>query len=214
MLATLLFWFIMILTVASAVMVVVARNILHSAFSLAVTFLGVAGLYIFLHADFLAAVQLIVYVGGIIVLVMFAIMFSAHTQEGTVEPPRSILALGAGAIVAGVVFAALAMLINRLQVPFHETTPRAQWQKLEGRLYVLQGNPHAPGAADQIKSLSAEIAALKKQEAYRTTVSAKPGEYALGHVLLGEYLLPFEVASILILAALVGAVVIVRKETR
>lgn len=177
MLATLLFWIVVLMTVTAATFVVVARNILHAAFALAVAFLGVAGIYIFLHADFLAAVQLIVYVGGIIVLVMFAIMFSAHTQEGTVEPRRTWLALGGGALVAGVVLAATIMLINRLQVP------------------LAEANAHADAA-------------------YRTTASAAPGEIALGHVLLGEYLLPFEVASILILAALVGAVAIVRKETR
>ena len=66
MISTVVFWFIALMTVGSAVLVVTAKNILHAGFALCLTFLGVAGLYVFLHADFVAAVQLIVYVGGIL----------------------------------------------------------------------------------------------------------------------------------------------------
>src|SRR5207248_1414802 len=86
--STLIFWIIALLTIGSAVMTVCARNILHAAFALCLTFMGVAGLYVFLHADFVAAVQLIVYVGGILVLIMFAIMFSSNMVEDTAERGR------------------------------------------------------------------------------------------------------------------------------
>ena len=70
------FWFIALLTVASAMMVVMSKSLLYSAYSLLVTFLGVTALYVFLWADFLAVVQVVVYVGGILVLIIFGIMLT------------------------------------------------------------------------------------------------------------------------------------------
>ena len=173
--ATVIFWFVVLLTAASAIMVVSARNILHSAFSLCMTFLGVAGLYVFLHADFVAAVQLIVYVGGILVLIMFAIMFSSNVVEDTAEKKRSKLAMVGGGGAAIAVFMAIVLMIIRLDQPLKAV------------------NVHS-------------------EQAFAATVSIMPGETGIGHYLMGQYLLPFEVASILLLAALIGAVVIVRKE--
>ncbi len=171
-----LFWFIALLTVASAIMVVTARNILHAAFSLTLTLFGVAALYLFLHADFVAAVQLIVYVGGILVLIMFSIMFSAHTQEGTTEKRRSLLGLGAGLVCAGAMFFAVVRITDVLLKPI-----------------------------DRVNAYGTDT--------FRYTVGMVEGHMSLGHLLMAQYLLPFEVASVLILAALLGAVVIVRKET-
>jgi NADH:ubiquinone oxidoreductase subunit 6 (subunit J) len=176
--ATVLFWFTLVFTAASALLVATSRKILHAAFALCLCFLGVGGIYLFLHADFLAAVQLIVYVGGILVLILFAVMFSSHTQDSPGESARSPLALGAGALAAGAAFLAIVLMLIRLAKPF-------------GRAMEAHGG-----------------------DLYRHTASVAPGEEGLGHLLMGQYLLPFELASIVILAALLGAVVIARKETR
>ena len=183
-LGTLIFWLVALLTVVSAVMVVAARKILHAAFALAMCFLGVSGLYVFLHADFLAGVQLIVYVGGIIVLIMFAIMFSSHTQEAGGEGQRHKLALGAAAATAGLTLFAVIKLLDKLSGPLQEANR-----------FTTEPYQHTVGVTAQ-------------------EMSAQAPRLGLGHVLMGEYMLPFEVASVLILAALIGAVVIVRKETR
>jgi len=183
-LGTILFWLMALLTIVSAVMVVTARKILHAAFALAMCFLGVSGLYVFLHADFLAGVQLIVYVGGVIVLIMFAIMFSSHTQETGGEGQRHKLALGAAAATAGLTLFAITKLIDKLSQPLQITNR-----------FTTDDYRHTVGVTAQ--EMSAEVPRL-----------------GLGHVLMGEYMLPFEVASVLILAALIGAVAIVRKETR
>jgi NADH-quinone oxidoreductase subunit J len=177
LLGTLIFWVIFVMTAASAVVVVAARNILHAAFSLCLTFLGVAALYIFLHADFVAAVQVIIYVGGILVLIMFAVMFSSSVVEDAAEGGRSRLALVVGGIVAAALFAALVVLIQRLAVPLEAANPAAA-------------------------------------ESIQTTIVAGQGQESLGQALMGRYLLPFELVSVVLLAALVGAVVIVRKELR
>jgi len=173
--ASLIFWFIVLITVGSSIMVVTAKNILHSAFSLCMAFLGVGGLYIFLHADFVAAVQLIVYVGGILVLIMFAVMFSSNVHEDTAEGGRSKLGVAAGGFAAIVIFTSIVMLTQRLQQPLAEANVFGDY-------------------------------------AYVPTASVATGQTGIGHYLMGQYLLPFELASVLLLAALVGAVVIVRKE--
>jgi NAD(P)H-quinone oxidoreductase subunit 6 len=174
--STIVFWFIALITAGSAVFVVTARRILHAAFGLCLTFLGVAALYVFLNADFVAAVQLIVYVGGILVLIMFGIMFSSNAAEEVGEKRRSKLAMFAGLLVAATIFASIVLLTRRLGVPLAE-----------------------------MNHFAAE---------YQPTVGVEPGQAGLGHYLMGQYLLPFEVVSVLLLAALIGAVVIVRKELK
>ncbi len=70
------FWIFAALTVGSAAVVVLARSLIYSAFALLFTFFGVAGLYVLLGADFLAATQLLIYVGGILVLLLFGVMLT------------------------------------------------------------------------------------------------------------------------------------------
>src|SRR5437870_13792752 len=79
--STAVFYLIAIITVGSAVMVAFSRNIIYSAFSLLGTFMGVAGIYIFLGADFVAAVQVLIYVGGILVLILFAVMLTHRITD-------------------------------------------------------------------------------------------------------------------------------------
>ena len=70
------FWLIVGLTIGSAILVVQSKKLVYSAYSLLFTLLGVTGLYVFLWADFLAVVQVVVYVGGILVLIIFGIMLT------------------------------------------------------------------------------------------------------------------------------------------
>lgn len=70
------FWFFAILIVSSAIVVVFARNIIYSVFALLFTFFGVAGIYVILNADFLAITQIMIYIGGILVLLIFGVMLT------------------------------------------------------------------------------------------------------------------------------------------
>src|SRR2546428_7568625 len=79
--STAVFYLITIITIGSAVMVAFSLNIIYSAFSLLGTFGGVAGLYVFLGADFVAAVQLLIYVGSILILILFAVMLTHRITE-------------------------------------------------------------------------------------------------------------------------------------
>jgi NAD(P)H-quinone oxidoreductase subunit 6 len=163
-----LFYLFALLTVGAAAVVALSRNILHSAFSLLAAFTGVAGLFVLLRADFLAAAQVLIYVGGILVLILFAIMMT----RGIHHPAASNESLGLwrGILLAAVAFGILVRLITA-----------TAW--FGGRGPVEP----PPGQA---------------------TVAT------LGGSLLGTYLFPFELASVVLLAALVAAAVLVRKEAR
>lgn len=104
-----IFYLFAAVTLISAFFVVTNRNIVHSAFFLLFTFFGVAGIYVMLGADFVAIVQLIVYVGGILILILFGVMLTnkivnVEIKTGTIHalPASIVLGLFAGAIGASV----------------------------------------------------------------------------------------------------------------
>ncbi len=154
------FWVLAVLTVGSAGIVVLSRTLIYSAFALLFTFFGVAGLYLLLGADFLAAAQLLIYVGGILVLLLFGVMLTHKIYDLDLKSGTNQLA--PGLIVAVGLFVILTT-----------TAVRTGWA----------GRPLPPA----------------------------PTTSAIGRSFLGEYLLPFEAASILLLVALVGAAMIVRR---
>src|SRR3954469_21803897 len=82
------------LTLGSAGIVAFSKNIIHSSLALLGTFVGIAGLYITLSADFLAATQILVYVGGTLTLILFAVMLTSRIEDMKVSNPRG--GLGAG----------------------------------------------------------------------------------------------------------------------
>ncbi len=167
-LKTFVFYGFALITIASAFAVVSVRNIVHAAFALMVTLFGVAGLYVFLQADFLAATQVIVYVGGILVLILFGVMMTSGRLEMRVHIQRGQLLLGGGI--------SLALLMLLLTVIAN--TPK--WENLTDDGTQLQ-----------------------------------PTTERIGELILdGKFLLPFEVASVLLLVALIGAALISRKEIR
>ena len=167
-LKTFIFYGFALMTVSSALLVVTVRNIVHAAFSLMVTLFGVAGLYVFLQADFLAATQVIVYVGGILVLILFGVMMTSGRLEMRIHIERGQLLLG------GIVALALFMLL----------------------LTVIANTPAWKNRIDDGTELP-------------------PTTERIGELILnGSFLLPFEVVSVLLLVALIGAALISRKEVR
>lgn len=158
------FYLLAAITVASALGVALSRSIVYSAFSLMGALLGVAATFVLLGADFLGVIQLLVYVGGILVLTLFAVMLTHRISDVNVS--NRAVGRGAGLVVVGLV------LVWMLRV-----AGQAVW--------VVKG----PG-------------------------DAAPTTYGIGHAFLTDFVLPFEVASIVLLAALVGAIVVSRKEVK
>jgi NADH-quinone oxidoreductase subunit J len=162
---TIIFYVFAAMTLLAACFVVFSRNIVRSAFALLFAFFGVAGIYVFLMADFLAVTQLLIYVGGILVLILFGVMLTSKQinvdmKTGTIQtlPAIIIVAAIAGTLVG---------------IYWSTTWPAA---------------PHL-------------------QEAEKTAPQ-------IGELLLTQYLLPFEVASIILLVALIGAAMIARREKK
>ncbi len=155
------FYFFAALTVLSGACVVFFRNIVYSAFMLFLTFFGVAGLYVFMGADFLAATQVLLYVGGILILIIFGVMLTRKVMDVKVRETRVNFFQG--------LFLAAAFLAILLGVIF-----KTEW--LTAGKY-----------------------------------SIKPTTQTIGTLLMTDYLLPFEVASLLLLGALIGAALLARK---
>ena len=158
------FYLLAAITVGSALGVAFSDNVLYSAFALMGTLLGVASMFVLLGADFLGTVQLLVYVGGILVLTLFAVMLTHRIADVHVSN-RAVGRLP-GLVLVGVVLGWMVQVARQ-----------AAW---------VVGDPGAPA----------------------------PTTYGIGEALLTQYALPFEVASIVLLAALIGAVVVSRKEVK
>jgi NAD(P)H-quinone oxidoreductase subunit 6 len=159
-----IFFAISALTVASAAVVAFSRNIIYAAFALLGVFAGVLGLYIMLSADFVAIVQLVIYIGGILILILFAVMLT--TKIGEVKISNRAMA----PVPAFIIVASLGVLI---------------WKIYMGAGWVTTG-----------------------AEEFNPTTAA------IGDKLLGAYLLPFEIISLLLVLVMVGAVVIARREVK
>jgi len=106
---TIFFFIFAILAIAAAWGVVTSKNIMHSALYLALSFAGVAALYILMNADYLAAVQLLVYTGGIAIMVVFAVMLTLRGDVSESNPENRVW--GWGAVVATFMFIMIATVI-------------------------------------------------------------------------------------------------------
>ena len=154
------FGLIIAITLGSALMVVVSKQLLYSAIALLFTLFGIAGLYIFMWADFMVGVQVVVYIGGILVLLIFGIMLT--NKISSVNISHTSLQRGVGAVVTLGVLGFLISMINN-----------TSWLQLS---------------------------------------SVEPSQTAdsIGRLLMMDFLLPFEVASLLLLGALIGAAMLSR----
>ena len=116
--AEMLFWLIAVLTIASAAMVVLNNQLLYSAIALLFTLFGVAGLYIYLWADFIAGVQLLVYIGGINVLIIFGIMLT--NRISSIRLSQTNVQQGVGGVVSFGLLILISMVITK--TPWYQTT--------------------------------------------------------------------------------------------
>jgi|SRR5665213_1252431 len=168
-LSTFLFYACAALSVICALRVVTVRNVFHAALYLACTLALVAVLYLLLGAEFVAVVQLLVYVGAVIVLIIFAVMLTAQIGDASVGQTNRLAlpaALGAAALFIGLQKALLSVA----------------WDK--------SPPPVAAG----------------------TSFSGLSNLQAVGMTLLNDYVYPFELVALILFTALVGAVLIARKD--
>ena len=154
------FWLLAITAVIGGLGVILARNIIHAVLFLVLAFIAMAGLFITLSADFVAVAQILIYVGAIAILMIFAIMLTPNTSQGNDDGPYQ-----GPAVLVGALFAIAVTTI----------VLRTDWGE------ALRGP-------------------------FQTTAAA------IGGAMVDKYVLPFEIAGILLTVALIGAVVIVRED--
>jgi NADH-quinone oxidoreductase subunit J len=181
-----------LVTLGGALGVVRAKSVFVSALWLILSFIGVSGMYVLLEAGFLAVIQLLIYVGAISVLILFAVMLTHNVMERT-DVTNDQWALGL--MVAGLLFAALAVLGFR-----------SDWPLQVGNVVPSAGLVLTAGEAADVPG------AVTVQSADGTSQVLVPGTTArIGRAFMTEFLLPFEVASAILLVALIGAIVIARE---
>ena len=148
-------------TIASAVYVVTSKNLVRSAVALFFTLFGIAGLYILLYADFVAGAQVMIYVGGILVLIIFGVMLTNKMDKPSI----------ANASQNQIVAASVTIVCFIAQV------------------FVIKNTKWINNGGEPLEETVRDI----------------------GRLLMKEYLLPFEIVSVLLLAALIGAATLARK---
>jgi NADH-quinone oxidoreductase subunit J len=153
--ATALFYLFALMSVGSALYVVMSRNIVRTAVGLLFTLIGVAGLYFLLNAEFLAAVQLVVYAGGTLILIVFGVMLTSKSPFSRFEPKLAevMLAMSFGLVLL------IALIAAIVRAKFNS-------QMIDTGYYPLE---------------------------------------TLGQALLGDFLVPFELSSVLLLVVMIGA---------
>ncbi|MCL4531916.1 MAG: NADH-quinone oxidoreductase subunit J [Actinobacteria bacterium] len=158
--ASIAFYIFGLVSVGGAIGMITARKLVHSAIFLVVSFLGVAVIYLLARADFLAGVQVLIYAGAIMILMLFGIMLTPGQVEAAGRPGQRL----AAALVAGAFLVMTAFTLMRTSWPMAQT------------------------------------------------LSDQPTTEAIGQLIMNKYVLPFEMASVLLLAAMVGAILIARED--
>jgi NADH-quinone oxidoreductase subunit J len=157
-----MFYILAFVIIISALLVVTLRNIFHCALFLILSLFAVAGIYILLEAEFLAAVQVLLYVGAVSILIIFAIMLTSQMASKSIKQTNEQASLGfiIGIIMLMIITLALANTV---------------WN-------------------------------------YSDKALTDKNIFTIGQLLMTDFVLPFEVVSVLLLAALIGAIVLARRE--
>ena len=168
------FWVIAVSSIVAAIAVVQLKDLFRASLFLVVSFLGVASMFVLLRAEFLAAVQLLVYVGAIAVLIIFAVLMTRDVNQGSPDNQLRFPAL----VIAGLFLAAAAFVALK-----------TDWNLIGT---AIEGTD----AAEQIRADATDV--------FSNTIPR------IGRLLVRDFVLAFEVASVVLLATIVGALALVR----
>ena len=183
------FWALAVVAIGGAVGVVMVRDLFRAALLLAVVFVAVGGFYVMMNAEFLAVVQILIYVGAIAVLFIFGVMLTRDVQQGNAPNRLQIPA----AVVSVLLLAAMVF-----------TAVSTDWTTLAGAGLESQSQiaqTQAVGIPD--------ASALAESGLSAEEVDSIAGG-GLADLLIGEFVLPFEAVSLLLLAAAIGGLALAR----
>lgn len=279
----LLFYLLAAFIVISGVLVVTLRNVFHSALFLVLAFFAVAGIYLMLNAEFLAAVQVLIYVGAVTILMLFAIMLTYQIQSNSIRQVNEqvIPAALISALFLVLTIFAVTRSFGNIDRPLHNSgawtasldvadlpaqSPQWNWTAVledgngknylaAGVIYILSGPSASIDRTFQIDSDSPsgnvlssssdffrgkrvfarhqtmhlkvwsdsldygaiteaawKITSVSDSSATITLRLTNSNPETIGRLLMSNFVLPFEVVSVLLLVALIGAIVIARKD--
>ncbi|MBO55297.1 MAG: hypothetical protein CL886_06500 [Dehalococcoidia bacterium] len=183
------FWSLSVITIVSAIGVVVTKDLFRSALLLAVFFVGIAGFFFLLSAEFLAVVQVLIYVGAISILFIFAVMLTSDIQRGNPANRMQVVAMVVPALLL------VAVLLGVFT---------SQWVELDAEVQDTVDLVHtrAVGGISESEFAAAVIDDEFSQKAIQ--------EADIADLLVGEYVLAFEGVSVLLLGALIGSLALAR----
>ena len=187
------FWLLSVMAVGGALGVVMIPDLFRAALLLIVVFIAVAGFFILLSAEFLAVVQVLIYVGAIAILIIFAVMLTRDVQHGNLPNRLQIPAI----VISALLFSSLVVVAVDTQWEF---LPDIEQEKVE----LVQTN--------SVTTLTG--GALSAEGITGSEDQAEVQEAGLADLLISDFVLPFEAVSVLLLAALIGALVLVRPDPR
>jgi NADH:ubiquinone oxidoreductase subunit 6 (subunit J) len=187
------FWVLSVAAIGAALGVVLVRDLFRAVLLLAGVFVAVAGFFVLLSAEFLAVVQVLIYVGAISILFIFAIMLTQNVRQGNLPNRLQIPAV----LFSTLLLAALVVVATQTEwnlIPDGEKTgvDLVQTQSV---------NVLSPEALERAGVVSKEA----KEQAEKA---------GLADLLIGPFVLPFEAVSVLLLAALIGGLALARPPGR
>lgn len=184
------FWILSLMAIVGSLGVVLVSNLFRAALLLILVFVAVAGMFILLSAEFLAVVQILIYVGAIAILIIFAVMLTRDVQRGNLPNRMHIPA----AVFAALLFTALVAVAVETKWDFLPAEHQERVELVQVSAVTI--------ITDEV--LNDEGLSLQDQEEIQ--------ESGLADLLISDYVLPFEAVSVLLLAALIGALVLVRPD--
>ena len=184
------FWILSLMAIVGSLGVVLVSNLFRAALLLILVFVAVAGMFILLSAEFLAVVQILIYVGAIAILIIFAVMLTRDVQRGNLPNRMHIPA----AVFAALLFTALVAVAVETKWDFLPAEHQERVELVQVSAVTI--------ITDEV--LNDEGLSLQEQEELQ--------ESGLAELWISDYVLPFEAVSVLLLAALIGALVLVRPD--
>ena len=189
------FWLLAVVVVGGALGVVLVPDLFRAALLLVLVFVGVAGFFVLMSAEFLAVVQVLIYAGAVSILIIFGIMLTRDVQRGNLPNRWQIPA---------VLFSSL--LLASLVVVAVGTDWELFSEIDESRAEAI----HTSGVRNLDLNLATDLAALERAGFSSPEEQTAVQEAGLADLLIGKFVLPFEAVSLLLLAAVIGALVLVR----
>ena len=183
------FWILSVVAIGAALGVVLTKDLFRAALLLVLVFVAVAGFFVLLNAEFLAVVQVLIYAGAISILIIFSVMLTRDVQRGNL--PNRLQ-------VPAVLFAAL--LLSALVVVAIDTDWNLIPEEVQEKVSLVQTS-------------AVTIIDTEDLEASGFTTGAEQAaakEAGLADLLIGDFVLPFEAVSLLLLASLIGALALMR----